>query len=70
MTERATPLADVLVGLVPIALIVGLWQLLASSGVAPPSLLPTDPALVFRWRSEPSPPRSANFHPWQACLAR
>jgi len=46
MTGRATPLADVLVGLVPIALIVGLWQLLASTGVAPPSLLPA-PGAVF-----------------------
>jgi len=46
MTGRATPLADVLVGLVPIALIVGLWQLLASTGVAPPSLLPA-PCAVF-----------------------
>jgi ABC-type nitrate/sulfonate/bicarbonate transport system permease component len=46
MTGRATPLADVLVGLVPIALIVSLWQLLASTGVAPPSLLPA-PGAVF-----------------------
>jgi len=46
MTGRAMPFADVLVGLVPIALIVGLWQLLASTGVAPASLLPA-PGAVF-----------------------
>jgi NitT/TauT family transport system permease protein len=46
MTGRATPLADALVGLVPIALIVGLWQLLASTGAAPASLLPA-PGAVF-----------------------
>jgi hypothetical protein len=46
MTGRATSLADLLVGLVPIALIVGLWQLLASTGVAPASLLPA-PGAVF-----------------------
>jgi NitT/TauT family transport system permease protein len=47
MTYRAVPLTDALVGLVPIALIIGLWQVLASTGVAPPSLLPA-PGAVFR----------------------
>src|SRR5262245_31456755 len=48
VTGRATPLADMLVGLVPIALIVGLWELLASPGVGPPSLLPAPGGVVAR----------------------
>ncbi len=47
MNGRAIPFGETLIGLVPIALIIGLWQVLAASGVAPPSLLPA-PAAVFR----------------------
>ena len=46
MTGRSAALTDALVGLVPIALIIALWQLLATTGVAPPSLLPA-PGAVF-----------------------
>lgn len=46
MNARLAPLLDVLVGLIPLALILTLWQTLAASGVAPPSLLPL-PAAVF-----------------------
>ena len=41
-----TVTTDVLLGMVPIALLVGLWQALASFGYASPSLLPP-PGLVF-----------------------
>ena len=37
---------DILLGIVPIALMVGLWQALVSFGYAPPTLLPP-PGLVF-----------------------
>jgi ABC-type nitrate/sulfonate/bicarbonate transport system permease component len=46
MSARLATMRDVLVGLIPIALILGLWQALTVSGVAPPSLLPP-PAAVF-----------------------
>ena len=46
MTGRSIAFADALIGVIPIALIVGLWQALAASGVAPPSLLPA-PTAVF-----------------------
>jgi ABC-type nitrate/sulfonate/bicarbonate transport system permease component len=45
MTARPR-LAEVLVGIVPIAALLGLWQAFAVSGLAPPSLLPR-PATVF-----------------------
>lgn len=51
MTVRSIPLGDALVGLLPIALVIGLWQVLATSGVAPPSLLPA-PEAVFRRLAE------------------
>jgi ABC-type nitrate/sulfonate/bicarbonate transport system permease component len=35
-----------LIGIIPIALIIGVWQAIAASGLAPPSLLPA-PAAVF-----------------------
>ena len=38
--------ASTLIGVVPIALVVGIWQAVAASGLAPPSLLPP-PASVF-----------------------
>jgi ABC-type nitrate/sulfonate/bicarbonate transport system permease component len=38
--------ADLLLGMVPIALVVGVWQAIASLGYAPASLLPA-PGLVF-----------------------
>jgi ABC-type nitrate/sulfonate/bicarbonate transport system permease component len=46
MTARFAALTDALVGLVPIALIIALWQLLATTGVASPALLPA-PGAVF-----------------------
>jgi len=46
MSVRLAAMRDVLVGLIPIALILGLWQALTASGVAPPSLLPP-PGAVF-----------------------
>ena len=51
MTVRSTPLGDALVGLLPIALVIGLWHVLATTGVAPPSLLPA-PEAVFRRLAE------------------
>jgi NitT/TauT family transport system permease protein len=39
-------MTDILLGIVPIALVVGLWQALVSFGYAPPTLLPA-PGLVF-----------------------
>ena len=45
MTPRAVT-TDVLLGIVPIALVVALWQALVSLGYAPPALLPP-PNLVF-----------------------
>jgi ABC-type nitrate/sulfonate/bicarbonate transport system permease component len=47
MTARSAPLTDLLVGLIPIVLIIGLWQGLVTAGVAPPSLLPA-PGAVFK----------------------
>ena len=38
--------ASTLIGVVPIALVIGIWQAVAASGLAPPSLLPP-PAAVF-----------------------
>jgi NitT/TauT family transport system permease protein len=38
--------ASALIGVIPIALIIGIWQAIAASGLAPPSLLPA-PAAVF-----------------------
>ncbi|WP_255467919.1 ABC transporter permease [Reyranella sp. CPCC 100927] len=40
------PLAAALIGSVPILLIIALWQVIAMSGIAPPSLLPA-PGTVF-----------------------
>jgi ABC-type nitrate/sulfonate/bicarbonate transport system permease component len=48
MTARSAALTDALVGLIPIALIIGLWQLIVSAGVAPPSLLPAPLAVLRR----------------------
>ena len=45
MSARAAP--DLLLGILPIALILGLWQALTSFGMAPPALLPP-PMAVFR----------------------
>jgi len=45
MTARLR-LAEMVIGIVPIALLVALWHALAASGIAPPSLLPR-PAVVF-----------------------
>jgi len=45
MNARAVT-SDVLLGIVPIALLVGLWQAISSFGYAPPTLLPP-PGLVF-----------------------
>jgi ABC-type nitrate/sulfonate/bicarbonate transport system permease component len=45
MTSRAVT-TDILLGIVPIALVVALWQALVSLGYAPPTLLPP-PGLVF-----------------------
>lgn len=44
MNSRAVP--EILLGVLPIALVLGLWQALTSAGMAPPSLLPP-PAAVF-----------------------
>ena len=38
--------ASALIGVIPIALIIGVWQAIAASGLAPPSILPP-PAAVF-----------------------
>jgi len=38
--------ASALIGVIPIALIIGIWQGIAASGLAPPSILPP-PAAVF-----------------------
>jgi NitT/TauT family transport system permease protein len=38
--------ASALIGVIPIALIIGIWQAIAASGLAPPSILPP-PAAVF-----------------------
>jgi ABC-type nitrate/sulfonate/bicarbonate transport system permease component len=46
MSARLAVLCDGLIGLVPIALIVALWQGIALSGIAPPALLP-QPGAVF-----------------------
>ena len=46
MSARLAPVLDALIGLIPIALILALWQALTASGMAPPSLLPA-PAAVF-----------------------
>ena len=45
MNARAVT-SDILLGIVPIALVIALWQAIASFGYAPPSLLPP-PGLVF-----------------------
>lgn len=45
MTQRAPP--ELLLGILPIALILALWQALTSFGMAPPALLPP-PMAVFR----------------------
>jgi ABC-type nitrate/sulfonate/bicarbonate transport system permease component len=45
MNSRAVT-ADILLGIVPIAFVVALWQALVSFGYAPPTLLPP-PGLVF-----------------------
>src|SRR6202165_5938431 len=45
MNARAVT-SDVLLGIVPLAMLVLLWQALASFGYAPPTLLPP-PGLVF-----------------------
>jgi len=47
MTSRRAP-RELLIGLLPIAMIIALWQVLTAGGFAPPSLLPS-PASVF-WR--------------------
>lgn len=44
MTPRAIP--EILLGILPIALVLALWQGLTSAGMAPPSLLPP-PGAVF-----------------------
>ena len=46
MTARQT--SELLIGLLPIALILALWHGLAASGVAPPSLLPAPRAVFAR----------------------
>jgi ABC-type nitrate/sulfonate/bicarbonate transport system permease component len=46
VTRLPPVFADALIGLIPLVLIVGLWQVLASTGAAPPSLLPA-PGAVF-----------------------
>ena len=45
MTSRLVPM-NVVLGLVPIALVIAVWQGLVSSGLAPTSLLPP-PGIVF-----------------------
>ena len=45
MNPRATA-SDVLLGIVPLALLVAIWQAIASFGYAPPALLPP-PGVVF-----------------------
>ena len=45
MNARAVT-TDVLLGMVPIALLIALWQAIASFGYAPPTLLPP-PGCVF-----------------------
>jgi ABC-type nitrate/sulfonate/bicarbonate transport system permease component len=47
MNARALT-ADVLLGLAPIALLIALWQAIASFGYAPPALLPTPGAVFLR----------------------
>jgi ABC-type nitrate/sulfonate/bicarbonate transport system permease component len=46
MNARLAPVLDAAIGLIPIALILALWQTLTSFGMAPPALLPA-PAAVF-----------------------
>jgi ABC-type nitrate/sulfonate/bicarbonate transport system permease component len=47
MNTRAVT-TDVLLGIVPIALLLGLWQAISSFGYAPPSLLPPPGAVFLR----------------------
>jgi ABC-type nitrate/sulfonate/bicarbonate transport system permease component len=47
MNARAVT-TDVLLGIVPIALLLGLWQAISSFGYAPPSLLPPPGAVFLR----------------------
>ena len=47
MNPRATA-SDVLLGIVPIALLVAIWQAIASFGYAPPALLPPPGAVFMR----------------------
>jgi ABC-type nitrate/sulfonate/bicarbonate transport system permease component len=46
MNARVRPLFDAAIGVIPIALILAVWQGLTASGMAPPALLPP-PAAVF-----------------------
>jgi ABC-type nitrate/sulfonate/bicarbonate transport system permease component len=48
MSARSAAISDALIGLVPIAFIIGLWQIIVSAGVAPPSLLPAPLAVLRR----------------------
>src|SRR4051812_28128426 len=47
MIKRGTA-TEILVGLVPIALLLGLWHGLAAGGFAPPALLPSPGAVMLR----------------------
>jgi ABC-type nitrate/sulfonate/bicarbonate transport system permease component len=50
MTARRT--SEILIGLLPIALILALWHGIAASGVAPPSLLPAPRAVFTRFAEQ------------------
>jgi NitT/TauT family transport system permease protein len=49
MSARIATLRDVMIGALPIAGIVGLWQLVSAMGIAPPALLPAPEAVLMRF---------------------
>ncbi len=49
MSARVSTLVDAIIGIVPIAALLVLWQAVAMSGIAPPSLLPPPGAVFARF---------------------
>jgi ABC-type nitrate/sulfonate/bicarbonate transport system permease component len=48
MSARTAALLDVVIGALPIAGIVGIWQFIVAAGLAPPALLPAPEAVLMR----------------------
>ena len=48
MNDRTATLRDGLLGALPLAAIVGLWQVIVLAGLAPPALLPAPDAVLMR----------------------